>query len=122
MATISTIKTSANIFNSSRTIKKDSNGYLHCVYIRNDGTYDQVYYAKSTNNGSTWTETKISNTTNSTADMLNVQIDIDSNDYIHVLWHHSAQVDHKVYYRKGLTSNWNDFAVGFRCVKDIEEN
>jgi hypothetical protein len=25
----------------------------------------------------------------------------------------------KVFYRKGLISNWCDFAVGFRCVKDI---
>jgi hypothetical protein len=25
----------------------------------------------------------------------------------------------KVYYRKGLPGNWCDFAVGFRCVKDI---
>jgi formylglycine-generating enzyme required for sulfatase activity len=26
----------------------------------------------------------------------------------------------KVYYRKGLPNNWCDFAVGFRCVKDIK--
>jgi iron(II)-dependent oxidoreductase len=32
---------------------------------------------------------------------------------------HSGKMCHKVYYRKGLTSNWVDFAVGFRCVKDI---
>ena len=25
------------------------------------------------------------------------------------------------YYRKGLISGWNDFAVGFRCAKDAEE-
>jgi iron(II)-dependent oxidoreductase len=27
----------------------------------------------------------------------------------------------KVYYRKGLPGNWYDFAVGFRCAKDVEE-
>lgn len=32
---------------------------------------------------------------------------------------HSGSMCKKVYYRKGLPSNWNDFAVGFRCVKSI---
>jgi formylglycine-generating enzyme required for sulfatase activity len=32
---------------------------------------------------------------------------------------HSGTMCKKVYYRKGLPSNWCDFAVGFRCVKDI---
>jgi formylglycine-generating enzyme required for sulfatase activity len=32
---------------------------------------------------------------------------------------HSGPVCKKVYYRKGLPSNWVDFAVGFRCVKDL---
>ncbi|MFC2079874.1 formylglycine-generating enzyme family protein [Bacteroidota bacterium] len=34
---------------------------------------------------------------------------------------HSGKMCHKVYYRKGLTTNWVDFAVGFRCVKDISK-
>lgn len=34
-------------------------------------------------------------------------------------WHSGAMCK-KVYYRKGLTANWVDFAVGFRCVKDIK--
>jgi iron(II)-dependent oxidoreductase len=34
-------------------------------------------------------------------------------------WHSGAMCK-KVYYRKGLTSNWCDFAVGFRCVKDFD--
>jgi len=32
---------------------------------------------------------------------------------------HSGMMCKKVYYRKGLISSWCDFAVGFRCVKDI---
>ncbi|MFX1599843.1 MAG: formylglycine-generating enzyme family protein, partial [Promethearchaeota archaeon] len=31
---------------------------------------------------------------------------------------HSGITCKKVYYRKGLPSNWVDFAVGFRCAKD----
>jgi len=32
---------------------------------------------------------------------------------------HSGKTCKKVYYRKGLPSNWVDFAVGFRCAKDL---
>lgn len=32
---------------------------------------------------------------------------------------HSGKMCKKVYYRKGLPSNWVDFAVGFRCAKDL---
>jgi len=35
-------------------------------------------------------------------------------------WHSGAMCK-KVYYRKGLPASWCDFAVGFRCVKDIKE-
>lgn len=35
---------------------------------------------------------------------------------------HSGKMCKKVFYRKGLISNWCDFAVGFRCVKDIAKN
>ncbi len=34
---------------------------------------------------------------------------------------HSGPGCKKVFYRKGLPGNWVDFAVGFRCVKDIEK-
>jgi len=33
---------------------------------------------------------------------------------------HSGPGCKKVYYRKGLSGNWVDFALGFRCVKDID--
>jgi iron(II)-dependent oxidoreductase len=32
---------------------------------------------------------------------------------------HSGKMCHRVFYRKGLIPGWVDFAVGFRCVKDI---
>jgi len=33
---------------------------------------------------------------------------------------HSGKMCKKVFYRKGLISNWCDFAVGFRCVKELK--
>ena len=36
-------------------------------------------------------------------------------------WHSGAMCK-KVYYRKGLPSNWVDFAVGFRCAKDVDHH
>ncbi len=35
-------------------------------------------------------------------------------------WHSGAMCK-KVYYRKGLPFNWCDFAVGFRCVNDLNK-
>ena len=32
---------------------------------------------------------------------------------------HSGEMCKKVFYRKGLISNWLDFAVGFRCVREL---
>lgn len=34
---------------------------------------------------------------------------------------HSGLMCKKVFYRKGLISNWCDFAVGFRCAKDFND-
>lgn len=34
-------------------------------------------------------------------------------------WHSGAMCK-KVYYRKGIPGSWCDYAVGFRCVKDME--
>jgi iron(II)-dependent oxidoreductase len=34
----------------------------------------------------------------------------------------SGKMCHKVYFRKGLISNWVDFAVGFRCAKDVSNS
>ncbi len=34
---------------------------------------------------------------------------------------HSGKMCKKVYYRKGLISNWSDFAVGFRCAKGVSK-
>ncbi len=33
---------------------------------------------------------------------------------------HSGPMCKKVFYRKGLPGNWCDFAVGFRCVKEVD--
>ena len=33
---------------------------------------------------------------------------------------HSGKMCKKVFYRKGLISNWFDFAVGFRCVREFK--
>lgn len=34
-------------------------------------------------------------------------------------WHSGAMCK-RVYFRKGLPGNWSDFAVGFRCIKDVD--
>ena len=34
-------------------------------------------------------------------------------------WHSGAMCQ-QIYFRNGLPTSWVDFAVGFRCVKDIQ--
>ena len=62
-ATIATIKTSvpavANSQPSQRKLVRGSDGVLHCVYLRSDGSRNQVYYAYSSDDGDNWTEEAI---------------------------------------------------------------
>ena len=104
---VHTVKTNSWIDGNGgfRKIEKDSNGNLHCVYVRTDASNrQQVYYAKSTDGGQNWTETKVSNTSNTFTSIYYAQIAIDSNDYIHIIWNHYAELDHHIYYRKYTTS------------------
>lgn len=84
---IFTVQTGVSTFasgtNQARKLARASNGDLHCVYMASDGSYDQVYYSKSTDNGETWSQTQL------TSDSYNQELPslcIDSNDYLHVTW------------------------------------
>ena len=43
-------------YNNQRKLARTSEGYLHRVYTKFDGSNYRVYYAKSTDDGSIWTE------------------------------------------------------------------
>lgn len=68
---------------SARKLARTSDGVLHCVYRRLDGSYFQIYHAYSTNGGQTWSEEQI---TTASRNHSCPSIAVDSNDHIHVVW------------------------------------
>jgi len=64
---------------SARTLARTNDGALHCVYINSDGSYNQIYYSKSTDGGQNWTETKLTDESYSQRDPT---IASDSNNYL----------------------------------------
>ena len=49
-------------YSTQRKLGRTSEGYLHRVYTKFDGSNHRVYYAKSTDEGSIWTETVLTDT------------------------------------------------------------
>lgn len=89
---------------STRQVVRTLNGDLHCVYIRNIGTY-QICYSKSDDEGETWTETVLSS---GSYYHYYPSIAVDSNDHLHVVWHgpHAGSPSYgQIQYRK-YTDSW----------------
>jgi len=90
---------------SARKLARTSDGALHCVYINSDGSYNQIYYSKSTDGGQNWTETKL---TDESYSQRHPTIASDSNNYLHVAWvgeFAEAGGDRQLRYRK-FTTSW----------------
>ncbi len=87
MPLISTIKTgcitTSTAGNGQRKLARTSDGTLHAVYHRSDGSYYQIYHAYSENNGVNWTEEAL---TSESYNQRYPSIAVDSNDCLHVVW------------------------------------
>jgi len=70
-------------YNSQRKLVRTSDNYLHRVYTKYDGSNYRVYYAKSTDGGSTWTESVL---TEPGVDCKNPAIATDSEDNLWVVY------------------------------------
>jgi len=70
-------------YNSQRKLVRTSDNYLHRVYTKYDGSNCRVYYAKSTDGGSTWTESVL---TEPGVDCKNPAIATDSEDNLWVVY------------------------------------
>ena len=72
----------------ARKLARASDGVLHCVYSRSDGSYYQIYHSCSSDGGQTWTEEQVSAGSNNHREP---SIAVDSNDHIHVAWRHCQE-------------------------------
>jgi hypothetical protein len=75
--------------NNQRSIARDSEGKLHCVYNRG-----HIYYSYSTNDGETWTEEQVSS---GGGTHYYPALALDSQDNIHVVWY--GGTTNKLHYR-----------------------
>jgi len=80
---INTTNIGSTYSNNERTATRTSDGKLHVVYTTGDDSIN-VWYACSSDNGATWTNTKIS--TNDTLTEFTPCISSDSENNIHVVW------------------------------------
>jgi hypothetical protein len=71
-------------FNSQRKLARTSDWALHCVFYDTWSTKSNIRYAKSTDNGSTWTVTNI--TQDASYNQMNPAIAVDSSNNIHIVW------------------------------------
>jgi len=82
-------------YNTQRKIVRTSDGYLHRVYTKFDGSHYRIYYAKSTDGGSTWTETDLSE--DDSHDFIDPSIAVDSNDNIWVVYSIITGIRYRIY-------------------------
>jgi len=88
-------------YNSQRKLVRTSEGYLHRVYSKFDGSNYRVYYAKSTDDGSTWTKTVLTSGT----DCKNPTIASDSEDNLWVVY---EKYHYGIMYRKNSGLSWDN--------------
>jgi hypothetical protein len=75
----------------------DSSDNLHVVWYDNTPGNLEVFYKRSTDGGATWGGTKRL-TWNSLTSSL-VEITVDSNDYLHVVWQDESPGNYEIYYK-----------------------
>ncbi len=75
----------------------DPSGHLHVVWYDSTPGNWQVYYKKSTNEGSTWTESK--RLTWSSGFASDPALAIDPSGHLHVVWYDSAPGHFEIYYK-----------------------
>ncbi|MFA5386929.1 MAG: hypothetical protein WC322_00850 [Candidatus Paceibacterota bacterium] len=100
----SSAENTSTAWGTQRKIVRDSNGNLHATYYKIISYAESIFYAKSSDNGETWTETQLTS-----GESLQVlpSIAIDSNDHIHIVWigtHSGSPLNLQVRYIKYTTS------------------
>ena len=96
--------------NGKRSLARTSDGTLHCVYHRSNGTTQLVYYAYSKDQGATWTEEQVSYPPSKTNTQFFPSIAVDSKGNVHVVWNGfgwgTNTGKNNIEYRMRTSSGW----------------
>jgi hypothetical protein len=97
-ATWSTKRLTFNTGNSQDSaIAVDSIGHIHVVWWDDSTYFNEIYYKKSTDGGTTWSTQQL---TDNGAYSYYPKIALDSNNHIYVTWHDDASGNNEVYMKK----------------------
>jgi len=99
-------------YNSGSSIFPDiainSNNHIYVLWGDSTPGTDQLYYKKSTNNGTSWTTNRLTYTYDNSSN--HPSIAIDSNNHIHVVWEEGyVPLIYNLYYMKSTDggANWH---------------
>jgi len=84
---------------SQRKLARLSTGRIYITYTRSDGSYNQVYVSYSDNDGETWTEEQVTNTS---SNKNNPCMAVDSNDTLYVVF----QINGVYFSKKPYGGSW----------------
>jgi hypothetical protein len=83
-------------------IAVDSNNHIHVVWLDDTSGNNEIYYKKSTSGGATWARHK--RLTWNSGNSSWPRMAIDSNSYIHVVWHDDTPGQAEIFYKRSTKS------------------
>lgn len=109
-------------YSHQRKLARTSDGALHTVYYKTNGTSKQIFYASSGDEGITWVEEQISFPPLD-KDQWCPSIAVDSQDNIHVVWHGSGwgvnALKYNIQYRMRSPSGWQEW-IGLTAIDQYQ--
>ena len=79
------VRSNATGYANQRKIARSSDGTLHTVYSKDNGTVFHIFHAYSADSGTTWAEEQVSSSA-ATSFQIYPSIAVDSQDNIHIVW------------------------------------
>jgi len=101
-------------YSLSPVIVTDSNNYIHVVWYDITPGNNEIFYATSTDNGSTWSSKRL---TWNQGGSVSPAITVDSNDIIHMVWNDDSSGNYEIYYRTST-----DFGTTWSATKRMTWN
>ena len=94
-------------YNRGKTLVRDSNGRLYCIYLYLVGAKAQIYIEQSSDNGATWGDKTLLSTGEPGINHANPSLAIDGDNCLHAVWEGINSTIPRIVYSKYSGSNWS---------------